>query len=42
MEPKYIATLLPDGTYGQREMTAEELAEIPEPIPAERVDTSPE
>lgn len=31
MEPKQIATLLDDGTYGQRDMTPEEIAELPQP-----------
>lgn len=30
MKPQ-IATILEDGTYGQRDMTEEEIAELPEP-----------
>jgi len=38
MNQKLIATILDDGTYGQREMTPEEIAALPEPIPQDRVD----
>lgn len=30
MKPQ-IATILEDGTYGQRDMTEEEIAELPKP-----------
>jgi hypothetical protein len=42
MTKPQVATILDDGTYGQRDMTTEEIAELPAPTETNRIEGTDE